>query len=119
MTKRLYEVAKEYGVSTTIVRKTLEDHQIKAGNFISIDDKMKGILDAAFKKGPKGDAKADRKPERKPESRPERKTEKKQEHKTTGEGNSRTVNETSRQNKNRKQSNPRRQNSQNRTPDPR
>ena len=113
MTKRLYEVAKEYGVSTTIVRKTLEDHQIKAGNFTSIDDKMKGILDAAFKKGPKGDAKADRKPERKPESKPERKTEKKQEHKTTGEGNSRTVNETSRQNKNRKQSNPRRQNSQN------
>ena len=51
MTKRLYEVAKEYGVSTTIVRKTLEDHQIKAGNFTSIDDKMKGILDAAFKKG--------------------------------------------------------------------
>ena len=77
MTKRLYEVAKEYGVSTTIVRKTIEDHQIKAGNFTSIDDKMKGILDAAFKKGPKGDAKADRKPERKPESRPERKTEKK------------------------------------------
>ena len=70
---------------------------------------MKGILDAAFKKGPKEDAKADRKPERKQESRPE----KKQENKPTGEGNSRTVNETSRQNKNRKQSNPRRQNSQN------
>lgn len=109
MTKRVYEAAKEYGVPTKTVIKTLEDHQIKAGNFASIDANMKGILDAAFKKGPKEDAKADRKPERKQESRPE----KKQENKPTGEGNSRTVNETSRQNKNRKQSNPRRQNSQN------
>lgn len=75
MTKRLYEVAKEYGVSTTIVRKTLEDHQIKAGNFTSIDDKMKGILDAAFKKGPKGDARqtANRKGSRKANRKEKRK----------------------------------------------
>ena len=73
MTKRVYEAAKEYGVPTKTVIKTLEDHQIKAGNFTSIDANMKGILDAAFKKGPKEDAKADRKPERKQESRPEKK----------------------------------------------
>ena len=52
MTKRVYEAAKEYGVPTKTVIKTLEDHQIKAGNFTSIDANMKGILDAAFKKGP-------------------------------------------------------------------
>lgn len=53
MTKRVYEAAKEYGVPTKTVIKTLEDHQIKAGNFTSIDANMKGILDAAFKKAPK------------------------------------------------------------------
>lgn len=48
MTKRLYEVAKEYGVSAKNVIKVLGDHQIKAGNFTGIDDKMKAILDMAF-----------------------------------------------------------------------
>lgn len=53
MTKRVYEVAKEYGVSATTVITALEKHNIKAGNFTGIDDHMKTILDTAFKK-PKG-----------------------------------------------------------------
>ncbi len=49
MTKRLYEVAKEYGVSAKNVIKVLGDHNIKAGNFTGIDERMKSILDASFK----------------------------------------------------------------------
>lgn len=41
MTKRLYEAAKEYGVSAKAVIKTLGEHNIKAGNFTGIDDTMK------------------------------------------------------------------------------
>lgn len=84
MTKRVYEAAKEYGVPAKTVIKTLEDHHIKAGNFTGIDANMKSILDASFKKGAKGEAQRGQK----------------QENKQTGEGTSRKVNETSRQNKN-------------------
>ena len=97
MTKRVYEAAKEYGVPAKTVIKTLEDHHIKAGNFTGIDANMKSILDASFKKGPKGDAPMKHK----------------QENKQTGEGTSRKVNETSRQNKNKKQGNQPKQNNQN------
>ena len=83
MTKRVYEAAKEYGVPAKTVIKTLEDHHIKAGNFTGIDANMKSILDASFKKGAKGEAQRGHK----------------QENKQTGEGTSRKVNETSRQNK--------------------
>mgnify|MGYP000355713604 CR=1 FL=1 len=49
MTKRVYEVAKEYGVSAKNVIKVLGDHNIKAGNFTGIDDSMRAILDKSFK----------------------------------------------------------------------
>ena len=39
MTKRVYEVAKEYGVSSNDVIKVLEEHNIKATNFSSVNDK--------------------------------------------------------------------------------
>ncbi len=97
MTKRVYEAAKEYGVPAKTVIKTLEDHHIKAGNFTGIDANMKSILDASFKKGAKGEAQRGHK----------------QENKQTGEGTSRKVNETSRQNKNKKQGNTPKQNNQN------
>ena len=97
MTKRVYEAAKEYGVPAKTVIKTLEDHHIKAGNFTGIDANMKSILDASFKKGVKGEAQRGHK----------------QENKQTGEGTSRKVNETSRQNKNKKQGNTPKQNNQN------
>lgn len=97
MTKRVYEAAKEYGVPAKTVIKTLEDHHIKAGNFTGIDANMKSILDASFKKGAKGEAQRGQK----------------QENKQTGEGTSRKVNETSRQNKNKKQGNTPKQNNQN------
>ena len=96
MTKRVYEVAKEYGVPAKTVIKTLEDHHIKAGNFTGIDANMKSILDASFKKGAKGTA-----------------TGHKAENKQTGEGTSRKVKETSRQNKNKKNGNQPKQNNQN------
>ncbi|MCH4166953.1 MAG: translation initiation factor IF-2 [Megasphaera sp.] len=48
MTKRVYEIAKDYGVSAKTVIKTLGDHAIKAGNFTGVDDKMKSILDKSF-----------------------------------------------------------------------
>lgn len=57
MTKRLYEAAKEYGVSAKAVIKTLGEHNIKAGNFTGIDDTMKKILDNSFK----GDHKTEKK----------------------------------------------------------
>ena len=97
MTKRVYEAAKEYGVPAKTVIKTLEDHHIKAGNFTGIDANMKSILDASFKKGAKGEAQRGHK----------------QKNKQTGEGTSRKVNETSRQNKNKKQGNTPKQNNQN------
>ena len=97
MTKRVYEAAKEYGVPAKTVIKTLADHHIKAGNFTGIDANMKSILDASFKKGAKGEAQRGHK----------------QENKQTGEGTSRKVNETSRQNKNKKQGNTPKQNNQN------
>ncbi|MCB5702702.1 translation initiation factor IF-2 [Megasphaera elsdenii] len=97
MTKRVYEAAKEYGVPAKTVIKTLEDHHIKAGNFTGIDANMKSILDASFKKGAQGEAQRGHK----------------QENKQTGEGTSRKVNETSRQNKNKKQGNTPKQNNQN------
>lgn len=97
MTKRVYEAAKEYGVPAKTVIKTLEDHHLKAGNFTGIDANMKSILDASFKKGAKGEAQRGHK----------------QENKQTGEGTSRKVNETSRQNKNKKQGNTPKQNNQN------
>ncbi|WP_308590815.1 translation initiation factor IF-2 [uncultured Megasphaera sp.] len=96
MTKRVYEAAKEYGVPAKTVIKTLEDHHIKAGNFTGIDANMKSILDASFKKGAKGTA-----------------TGHKAENKQTGEGTSRKVKETSRQNKNKKNGNQPKQNNQN------
>ena len=96
MTKRVYEAAKEYGVPAKTVIKTLEDHHIKAGNFTGIDANMKSILDASFKKGAKGTQ-----------------TGHKAENKQTGEGTSRKVNETSRQNKNKKNGNQPKQNNQN------
>ena len=49
MTKRLYEAAKDYGVSAKTVIKTLADHNIKAGNFTGIDANMKTILDTSLK----------------------------------------------------------------------
>lgn len=49
MTKRVYEVAKEYGVSVKNVIKILGDHNIKAGNFTGIDDSMRNILDKTLK----------------------------------------------------------------------
>ena len=55
MTKRLYEAAKDYGVSAKDLIQTLSKHQIKAGNFTGIDDTMKKILDNSFK-GEKKDA---------------------------------------------------------------
>ncbi len=55
MTKRVYEAAKEYGVSAKTVIKVLGDHNIKAGNFTGIDDKMKSILDTSFKKSKQND----------------------------------------------------------------
>ena len=55
MTKRVYEAAKEYGVSAKAVIKVLGDHHIKAGNFTGIDDKMKSILDTSFKKSKQND----------------------------------------------------------------
>ena len=97
MTKRVYEAAKEYGVPAKTVIKTLEDHHIKASNFTGIDANMKSILDASFKKGAQGEAQRGHK----------------QENKQTGEGTSRKVNETSRQNKNKKQGNTPKQNNQN------
>lgn len=48
MTKRVYEIAKDYGVSARTVIKTLGEHSIKAGNFTGVDDKMKSILDKSF-----------------------------------------------------------------------
>ena len=96
MTKRVYEAAKEYGVPAKTVIKTLADHHIKAGNFTGIDANMKSILDASFKKGAKGTA-----------------TGHKAENKQTGEGTSRKVKETSRQNKNKKNGNQPKQNNQN------
>ena len=89
MTKRVYEAAKEYGVPAKTVIKTLEDHNIKAGNFTGVDAKMKEILDAKFKKSV---------------AKKEEKHTVTKDKKTTGEGNSR-VNETSRQNNNQKQDN--------------
>ena len=89
MTKRVYEAAKEYGVPAKTVIKTLEDHHIKAGNFTGIDANMKSILEGEAQRGHK------------------------QENKQTGEGTSRKVNETSRQNKNKKQGNTPKQNNQN------
>lgn len=49
MTKRVYEAAKEYGVSAKAIIKTLEEYNIKAGNFTGIDDTMGHILDKSFK----------------------------------------------------------------------
>lgn len=57
MTKRVYEAAKEYGVSAKVVIKTLEEHNIKAGNFTGIDANMKTILDTSFKGNGKNDKK--------------------------------------------------------------
>lgn len=53
MTKRVYEIAKDYGVSAKTVIKTLEDHSIKTTNFTGVDDKMKAILDQTFTKNSK------------------------------------------------------------------
>lgn len=50
MTKRVYEVAKEYGVSSNDVIKVLEEHNIKATNFSSVNDKEKDLLDKAYHK---------------------------------------------------------------------
>lgn len=85
MTKRVYEAAKEYGVSAKAVIKVLGDHHIKAGNFTGIDDKMKSILDTSFKKSKQG-------------------TDKKvAEAKKGMEGNSRKVNDNSRANQGKQQ----------------
>ena len=61
MTKRVYEVAKEYGVSAKNVIKVLGDHNIKAGNFTGIDDSMRAILDKSFKETKKAEKPAEQK----------------------------------------------------------
>lgn len=61
MTKRVYEVAKEYGVSAKNVIKILGDHNIKAGNFTGIDDSMRAILDKSFKEPKKAEKPAEQK----------------------------------------------------------
>ena len=61
MTKRVYEVAKEYGVSAKNVIKVLGDHNIKAGNFTGIDDSMRAILDKSFKEPKKAEKPAEQK----------------------------------------------------------
>lgn len=92
MTKRVYEAAKEYGVSAKTVIKVLGEHNIKAGNFTGIDDNMKSILDTSFKKSKQQD------------------TDKKVAAAKNGmEGNSRKVNDKSRANQGKHQE---RQNSQ-------
>lgn len=48
MTKRVYEVAKDYGVSAKEVIKTLSEHNIKVGNFSGVDETMKSVLDRAY-----------------------------------------------------------------------
>ena len=53
MTKRVFEVAKEYGVQTKEVIQALANKNIKASNFTGVDDKMKAVLDTAFKGGSK------------------------------------------------------------------
>ena len=44
MTKRVYEVAKELGVSASDIIKTLGEHNIKATNFSGVDDQAKHVL---------------------------------------------------------------------------
>ena len=53
MTKRVFEVAKEYGVQTKEVIQALANKNIKASNFTGVDDKMKAVLDTVFKGGSK------------------------------------------------------------------
>lgn len=48
MTKRVYEVAKELGVSASDIIKTLGEHNIKATNFSGVDDQAKRVLDKAY-----------------------------------------------------------------------
>jgi translation initiation factor IF-2 len=48
MTKRVYEVAKELGVSASDIIKTLGEHNIKATNFSGVDDQAKHVLDKAY-----------------------------------------------------------------------
>ena len=45
MTKRVFEVAKEYGVQTKEVIQALANKNIKASNFTGVDDKMKESYD--------------------------------------------------------------------------
>lgn len=46
--KRVYEVAKELGVSASDIIKTLGEHNIKATNFSGVDDQAKHVLDKAY-----------------------------------------------------------------------
>jgi len=48
MTKRVFEVARELGVETKTVIKTLQDNNIKVGNFSGVDDHAKSILNRIF-----------------------------------------------------------------------
>ncbi|MCI1822166.1 MAG: translation initiation factor IF-2 [Megasphaera sp.] len=48
MTKRVFEVARELGVETKTVIKTLQDNNIKVGNFSGVDDHAKAILKRTF-----------------------------------------------------------------------
>lgn len=51
MTKRVFEVAREYGVQTKEVIQALAGHNIKAGNFTGVNESMKAVLDKKFAKG--------------------------------------------------------------------
>ncbi|ERT57155.1 translation initiation factor IF-2 [Megasphaera vaginalis (ex Srinivasan et al. 2021)] len=55
-TKRIFEAAREYGVPTKSVIQKLAEHNIKAGNFTGVDDKIQSILDKSFKGKKQGDA---------------------------------------------------------------
>ncbi|WP_301859496.1 translation initiation factor IF-2 [uncultured Megasphaera sp.] len=96
-TKRVYEAAKEYGVSAKTVISILGEHNIKAGNFTGIDDSMQSILDTSFKKSPKAKS-------------PKADATAGQKHET--EGKSRNVKDTStRSNQTRQQNNSKKQHS--------
>jgi translation initiation factor IF-2 len=48
MTKRVFEIAREYGVPTNAIINTLKEHNIVASNFSGVDDAEKAILDKAY-----------------------------------------------------------------------
>ena len=131
MTKRLYEAAKEYGVSAQTVIKTLADHNIKAGNFTGIDANMKTILDTSLqgtgkneKKGnpPKRDAnrqggdgarsQGKHHNRKKGNTAPNPTNNRNQEQRKTGDTNQRNQNQSQKQNQNQnsKQGNRQKQN---------